>query len=392
MSLAGQMPSLPMYLTAGNFPSRAANTIQVAKMAAAYTRWLPDLEVVALTGPRALWGNSHVNLTQMFGLSRPLNMRYLPLLWSQKELTFDQDYRPPKWFYRLVGHYARLRRADLVCTRKPETAVVTVRAGLNTVLETHVPWESMPHLHPHLDVLCRTALRALVVVTSPLAESFAAAGIPRDRTLVEPDGVDLAQYTPQLDRFVARAQLGLLEDTFLCVYTGHLHRDRGIETIIEAAQRLPEVQFLLVGGWDRDVGYYRKLAADVRTANVTFTGFVPHVRIPLYQFAADVLLMQYSAKTHHADRCSPLKVFEYLAAGRSIISTDLPVLRSVLRHEQNTLMVESDSAPALVTAIQRMMDNPRLGEHLARNARRDSQQYSWDERARRILSHALGEN
>jgi glycosyltransferase involved in cell wall biosynthesis len=52
-------------------------------------------------------------------------------------------------------------------------------------------------------------------------------------------------------------------------------------------------------------------------------------------------------------------------------------------------MVESDSVPALVAAIQRIMDNPQLDEHLAQNARRDSVQYSWDERARRILDHAL---
>lgn len=382
----------PMYLTAGNFPSKAANTIQVAKMAAAYTRWLPNLEVVALTGPFALLFNSHVDLIRMFGLSRPLNMRYLPLLWSQTQQMFNQDYRPPRWFYRLVGQYAHLRGADLVFTRKPETAVVTVGAGIDTVLETHILWENMPQLHPYQEILRKPALRALVVVTSSLVDSFARAGIQRERILVEPDGVDLAQYTPILEQSVARKQLGLKQDVFLCVYTGHLYRDRGIEVIIETACRLPAVQFLLVGGWEKDVVYYRHLVASCGAVNVNFTGFVPHNQIPLYQFAADVLLMQYSAKTHHAAVCSPLKLFEYLAAGRPIVSVDLIVLRSILRNGQNALMIESDSVPALEAAIRQIMDNPGLAGKLGRSARNDSMQYSWEARARRILTHALGGN
>lgn len=359
-------------------------------MAAAYSRFLPNLQMVGLTGMRPWLRGDAADLKEMFGLSQPPRLKRLPLLWSQHAPVFAQDYLPPKWFYSLVGQYARLARASLVFTRKPETAVTTVQAGLDTVLETHIPWESMPHLHAHRDVLCRPELKALVVVTPPLADSFREAGIAEDRILVEPDGVDLSQYTPELSRLEARRRLGLEEDGFYCVYTGHLYQDRGIEVMIEAAGHLPEIRFVIVGGWERDIARCQAIALEAGVENVMFVGFVPHAQVPLYQFAADLLIMQYSGKTHHAERCSPIKIFEYLAAGRPMVSTDLPVLHEVLRHEENALFVTPDSSPALIEAIQRIRNEPELAERIARNARRDSARYSWEERARRILSHVMG--
>ncbi|MFH1998880.1 MAG: glycosyltransferase [Planctomycetota bacterium] len=359
-------------------------------MAAAYTHFLPHLKMIGLTGVRPWLRRDSIDLVEMFGLSRPVRLRRLPLLWSQQKPIFEQDYLPPRWFYSLVGHYARLYRASLIFTRKPETAVTTIQAGLNTVLETHVPWESMPHLHGHRDLLCSPALRTLVVVTPPLGESFSRAGFPEDRIQVEPDGVDLEQYTPQLTTLEARRKLGLSEVDFLCVYTGHLYRDRGIEVMIQAARQLENVHILIVGGWERDIAHYQKMAQETEATNVTFTGIVPHVKIPLYQFAADLLLMQYSNKTHHAERCSPIKVFEYLAAGRPIVSTDLPILQTVLHHEKNAIMVEPDSKESLVEAIQRIRNQPELAKKIATNARDDSTRYTWEERAHRILNHTMG--
>jgi glycosyltransferase involved in cell wall biosynthesis len=381
-----------MYLTAGNFPSRAANTIQVAKMAAAYTGWLPHLEVVALTGLLPFWYSTRPDLCQTFGLARPLNMKYLPLLIFQKDFLFSQSYRPPAWFPPLVGHYARWRHADLVFTRKDNTAMVTVRAGVPTVLETHLPWvESSPQLKAHPELFRSSHLRSLVVITQPIADSFIQAGVPPAKILVLPDGVDLIQFAPNLDKIEARQRLGLERDTPMCMYAGHLHPGRGIEEIFAAAGQLPHIQFIFVGGWDKDVEKHRNIAQRNGLNNVMFQGYVPHAEVPLYLFAADILLMPYSATLITADRCSPLKMFEYLAAGRPIISSNLPILHSVLRPEENALLIQPDSAAELTQAIIRILAEPNLAEHLSQNARRDSQQYSWDERAQRILQHALKE-
>ncbi|MDP8257486.1 MAG: glycosyltransferase [Candidatus Alcyoniella australis] len=384
-----RLPQRPMYLTAGNFPSIAANTIQVAKMSAAYSKLLPNLSCVALCGMPARIFQEPPDLQQMYGLSGPLDVRYLPLLPFQRTYTFNREYRPPKWFYNLAARYARSAGADLVFTRKPETAIVAVRLGLPTILETHIHWEQIAHLHKYRELFCQPQLLAIVVVVDVLKQGFIEAGIAEDRLIVEPDAADLELYRKPLSKSEARSELGLDADDFLCVYTGHLYRDRGIELIIEVAKRLAHVRFLIVGGWDEDVRHYRNLSQRQGVTNVRFSGFVDNGRIPIYQFAADALLMQYSAGTHHAERCSPIKLFEYLAAGRPIIATDLPVLTKVLHDRQNALLVESDSVDSLVDAIELLRNDSGLAQRLADCGCRSSTQYGWQQRAARILDRAL---
>jgi len=262
-----------------------------------------------------------------------------------------------------------------------------VAHGVPAVLETHVPWSFHAHLEGYRRLFATDALRAVVVVSTPLAQNLAANGFPAERVLVEPDGVDLHQYPEGVTRQEARARVGLAPEAFTVVYTGHLHRDRGLETALASARRLPEISFVFVGGWPKDVEHYRQVAQGQE--NVRFVGSVEHARVPDYQFAADVLLMQYSGDTHHAGRCSPLKLFEYMAAARPMVSTDLPVLHEVLRHEENALLVAPDSEAALSAAIVRLREERSLADALARTARAESLGYTWDARARRILSKAL---
>ena len=90
--------------------------------------------------------------------------------------------------------------------------------------------------------------------------------------------------------------------------------------------------FLIVGGEPQDVENLRQRVRVIGLKNVILTGFVPNARLPLYQAACDVLLMPYqrqvaaSSGGDIARYLSPMKLFEYMACERPIISSDLPVL------------------------------------------------------------------
>ncbi len=164
--------------------------------------------------------------------------------------------------------------------------------------------------------------------------------------------------------------------------------------LLELARNFPAVQFLWIGGRPEHVTDWRRRLADEQIANVHLTGFVENSRLGLYQAAADVLLMPYervisgSSGGNTADFCSPMKMFEYMACGRPILSSDLPVLREVL-NESNAMLCPPEEVDAWSGALKRLLEDQGLRSRLAAQAREDVQRYSWVERAKKSLASFL---
>ena len=81
---------------------------------------------------------------------------------------------------------------------------------------------------------------------------------------------------------------------------------------------------------------------------------------------------------------SPLKLFEYMAAGRAIVASDLPSIREVLTDDVSAVLVAPGDAAALAQGIRRLADDAALRARLAAAAARAVAEYSWDERAARL--------
>jgi glycosyltransferase involved in cell wall biosynthesis len=91
---------------------------------------------------------------------------------------------------------------------------------------------------------------------------------------------------------------------------------------------------------------------------------------------------------------SPLKLFEYMAAGKPIVASDLPALAEVLRHGENALLAEAGNPDALAAAIRRVLEDRALAERIARTAFDEAPNYSWQRRADRlvpVLQAAVGQ-
>jgi glycosyltransferase involved in cell wall biosynthesis len=129
---------------------------------------------------------------------------------------------------------------------------------------------------------------------------------------------------------------------------------------------------------------------------VTLTGFVENRSLPLYQAAAEVLLMPYerritgSSGGNSVDYCSPMKMFEYMACGRAIVSSDLPVIREVL-NEGNAVLCAPEEVDAWAQALRALIADPVRRIALGEAAKRDVQSYTWIGRARRALEGFVAE-
>ena len=217
-----------------------------------------------------------------------------------------------------------------------------------------------------------------VTITSALANALTSRFGERSRIAVVPDGAHAAECAEYAD---ARSP------AFTIGYAGHLYPWKGVDLVIEAVAALPDTRGLIVGGHEKepDLARVKAFAAQLNCSlRVTFTGLIPPAAVAARLRDADVLTLPNPASAISSEFTSPLKLFEYMAAGRPIVASDLPSLREVLRHEQNALLVEPGNPQALVAAIARIKDDPELGRRLAAQAVQDVREFTWARRAERL--------
>jgi glycosyltransferase involved in cell wall biosynthesis len=172
---------------------------------------------------------------------------------------------------------------------------------------------------------------------------------------------------------------------------GHLYAGRGADLFLQLAEATPRARFVWVGGRPQDVEEWSGKAKARGLVNVDFIGFVPNVALPNYLAAADVLLMPYarsiygsSGSADSASVASPMKMFEYMAAGRAILTSDLPVIREVL-DETSAVFVPPEEPSAWGSALKSLLDDTDRRKIIAQNARSRVGSYTWLARAQKIL-------
>jgi glycosyltransferase involved in cell wall biosynthesis len=208
--------------------------------------------------------------------------------------------------------------------------------------------------------------------------------------LIAPNGVELERYEGLPSPGEARRQLNL-PDGPTVGFTGHIYPGRGADLLFELARQMPKVNFLWVGGTPELVEFWRAKLHAAGMTNVSMTGFVPHERIPLYQAAADVLLMPYSRSVETssgqdiAEVINPMKMFEYMASCRTIVSADLPSIREAL-HEGNAVFCEPEAIGDWSLEIEALLGDEARRTALGTQARRDVEGLTWIKREERILN------
>lgn len=218
-----------------------------------------------------------------------------------------------------------------------------------------------------------------VTITDGLRRELERRFGPRSRIAVIPDGVRTAAPANETER---------APDTpFTIGYAGHLYPWKGVDLIVEAVAAMPETRALIVGGHDKepDLARVKAFATQLDCASrITFTGLIPPSQVAARLRETDVLVLPNPRSAISNAHTSPLKLFEYMAAGRPIVASDLPSIREVLSDGTNALLVEAGNPQALVAGIRKIHGDPALAARLAAQAADDVRGYTWARRAERL--------
>ncbi|MDO8604229.1 MAG: glycosyltransferase family 4 protein [bacterium] len=208
--------------------------------------------------------------------------------------------------------------------------------------------------------------------------------INKNKIICEANAVQIEDFDIALSKEEARQKLSLPNDKKVVVYTGHLYSWKGVDTLAFAATKLPKNYLVVfVGGTPEDI---RKLEdAHKRTTNILIVGWKQHSEVPIWQKAADVLVLPNTAKENISKYyTSPMKLFEYMASMRPIVATDIPSIREILG-ETNAIIVLPDDPDAMAEGIKKAIDDESLTKTIIEKAYRDVELRTWKKRAGRIL-------
>ena len=368
------------YIAPSRIPSQTANSVQVMKVCQALTQLGQTTRLIVPGEGKHTWSE----LEEQYGVHTPFEIEWLTARPSLRKLDFNWN----------AVKKAKLGGTTLIYTRLLWAAVFALQQKVPVILEMHeVPTGRFaPILYKYY--LSQPGQRLTVFITRALQQAIEtnlSVHHKQAETCIAPDGVDLERYADLPDPVQARSQLGWPEG-LTALYSGGFYPGRGLEILFDLAGQFPETHFVWIGGKPEQVADWKNKLIQVRLTNVMLTGFIANEKLPLYQAAADILLMPYrkqvagSSGGDIASVTSPMKLFEYMACGRAILCSDLPVLHEIL-NDQNALFYPPDDLLAMTAAFERLLKEPRLRESLGKQTRQEIVQYSWKNRMQTILEH-----
>jgi glycosyltransferase involved in cell wall biosynthesis len=373
------MPMRILFPTLAPFPSSDAPAVQVAGMAQAFSGLGHD---VLLLSPAPGPLRHDPDLLSVLG--EPCGFRHRALSRGV--------YRGQSYLHAVrIARIARTQDIDLVFSRNLRASVLPARSGVPTVFESHTLSSlTGPQERWALRALERApGFRGIVAISKALADDLVDhLGIDRERILVAHDAVSVAR-PPDIRAADRTRRTG---ETLRVGYTGSLFPGKGAELLLRVAPRCPWATFEIAGGPPEIAERLQEQARSEQLDNVVIHGPLDPNDARRLQAACDVLTAPFGNRVESdsgmdiARWTSPLKLFEYMAAGRPMVVSDLPVLREVLRPDLDALMVTPGDVDALVAALERLRDEPGLGARLAASAlERVHAEFTWDLRARNIL-------
>lgn len=366
-----------IYYVANEYmPYEKAYGIQIAKMCEALVEAGVDLTLlVPSRGPQG-------SLKEFYGLRVEVPTLWLPTLDLSKydrfgyafmALTFSISYTIFLLYRLLAGE--RFVVYTLDADRFSSSALAFVPAPLFSEMHGGKPRTLATHL------LFSRLAGVMAINRIIIAELKAAFPRSPARYIAEPNGVDLALFSPQ-DKMQAREKLGLPTGEPVVLYAGRFYEWKGLEIIPRAAALTPGIRWQMVGDTREK---FALVVQEPLPANLRFAGGRPYGEMPLWNAAADAVLVLGTKRDEQSYRwTSPMKLFEYLAAGRPIVASATPAVKDAVS-EREVLFYEPDDAADLAEKVRQAVAPSVHTAALVSEALRGAQGHSWSGRAKRVI-------
>lgn len=370
-----------LYISKSIIPSRSANSIHVMKMCQAFSD--NGHEVVLLTPDIKKNYESNVNdIYKFYGVKKNFIIKKI---YHPNFIGGALLYTLGIFIYLLIN-----RKFDLVYGRFLHGVYVASLMKNKVIYESHAPLNVNKN-HKFLvfkNLIKNKNFIKMVVISEELKKIYLSKEIiSNSKIQVAHDGAD------EVINLESKINLLGKEKNLKVGYVGHLYKGKGMEVISAISNKLDEdVEIHIIGGLEKDIKFWKN---KIINKNIFFYGFIPHNKVSNYINALDICLLpnqkivfaygsnSSSTNLNISDFTSPLKLFEYMSHRKSIVASDLPVIREVL-NETNSILVKCDDFEMWVKSIKKLK-NLQFREEISIKALNDFNKYTWKNRASLVI-------
>jgi len=215
--------------------------------------------------------------------------------------------------------------------------------------------------------------------------------VDKKNIMVAPSGFNLDFFR---NKSINRNKKSTQEERVL-VYSGSFLWWKGVDTLISSLGfiKTKKVKLLLLGGDGVDLLRMQNLVKKKGLEDrVVFMGYLKQKEMIKALCSADVAIIPNNLSEIGIKYTSPVKLFEYLACGLPIVCSDLPSMREVLQEYENALFFQPNNPKNLAQKVDLLLKDKRLRKKMSANNLKESPEYSWDNRAKKIFKFLEGFN
>lgn len=272
--------------------------------------------------------------------------------------------------------FLRHKKEQIILTRSIWSSIFMIFFNINHTLEIHSISKGVASfLLYKLGLINSECIKKIIVINKELIKYL---NLNKKKYLILPDAVDLSNF---------KYKKKLRFNWNKILYYGSFFEGRGIELIYKLANHFKKTNFVLVGEENK---FLNKL----KLKNIKIKKKVDYSKIPDILNKYDFVLMPYETKVYinakkidTSEYMSPLKMFEALAMGNIILSSNLNILKKILKNNINSLIVEKNTFDAWKKLIKSISNKKNLHK-ISKNAVKTAQMYTWEKRVKKILDYS----
>lgn len=352
------------YIAETSLSNKSAYTQHVIKMCDAFSQKKNDISLFLPSNNKKINFNF---LKKRFLLNSKKKFKIYSVLNFKSNNFFLRSY-----FALNIVKLIKKDKFDLILTRSFITSFFLSCFRIKHFLEIHSEIKSITKfLMINLNFINSKYIVKLILISNALNKIYK---IKKSKVLILHDGVDVKNFRKKK----------VFKKIKIATYVGSFYKGRGIEIIQELANKFKSIEFRLYGDKTEHLNN--------TTKNIKFLGHINYSKVPGVLSKSHILLMPYAnhvsvraKNVNTANYCSPLKMFDYLAAGKIIMSSKLDGICEILRHEQNAIIVDKYHKDNWIKELNNLLKKRYNINKISKNSFITAKKNTWNKRVAKIM-------